>query len=1000
VATYTIPATGSCTVNYQVCAPAPNASQCDTATLTVTSLAPPESDLVIQKNGPASVTAGGVITYTLTVSNTGPSAANNVVVNDAVPASITGLSVNCGSAAGGAVCGPTGNFSFSGNALNASVQSIPVGGSVVITISGTVPASATGSFTNTATVAPPADRTDPNTANNSSSVTTGIGIVFTQADLSITKTGTNTVATNGAISYQITVVNAGPGSADGANVIDTVPAAVTGVTTSCTASGGAACPATIAAGNSINITVPTLPSGGSIVLTISGTAPATAQSITNTASVAPPAGITDPGTGNNSSSFVTTVTATPPQLADLSAVKTGPATVSPNGAITYTVIVTNSGPAAANGAVFNDPLPAALTGVSATCAAAAGSACGPVTIAGNTVTSNITSLPAGGQVTFTINATAPASGSFSNSATITAPSGVSDPVPGNNTGGPVITQIQATGVAGVVWRDNDRDSVRDAGEPLLAGVVVRVYNNTGQLVGTATTDSNGAYLVTGLPAGTGYRVEFSFGNLDRGLVLPQNPNAGLNGTAANQTTIDNITLQSGVVTLDQNARVVDPSGVVYDSVARTPVTGATVTLLGPNGQPVPAGDLLPQTPNNQVTGANGSYAFLLRPTAPAGTYTLAVTPPANYNAPNAVLGGVAQPTPVSVPPLPGTLIVQPQAGPPQGAASTTYHLVLNNLGPGAQDVVNNHIPLDPISQNDLLINKVAATNVVELGDSVKYTIRINNTTNGVLTGATIRDALPAGFRYIAGTARVNGAAIADPIGTGPTLSFTLPPIAAGQTAELTYFVRVGAGAQQGDGINRAQLYVGGRPRSNLAAFKVRVTGGVLGDDACIIGKVYSDCNGDHVQNNVGGSNELGIPGVRIVMETGAYAITDSEGKYNICPVTPMTHVLRVDRRTLPQGSRLMPSSNRNAGDGTSLFVDVQKGDLFRADFIEGSCSPQVLDQVKARRAQGEVSGPETERPDSLQWRNRGSDSPFQPQQILPQPRQATPPAQTQPGDSK
>ena len=39
VATYNVPASGSCAVNYQVCAPAPNGTQCDTATLTVTAFA-------------------------------------------------------------------------------------------------------------------------------------------------------------------------------------------------------------------------------------------------------------------------------------------------------------------------------------------------------------------------------------------------------------------------------------------------------------------------------------------------------------------------------------------------------------------------------------------------------------------------------------------------------------------------------------------------------------------------------------------------------------------------------------------------------------------------------------------------------------------------------------------------------------------------------------------------------------------------------------------------
>jgi len=97
----------------------------------------------------------------------------------------------------------------------------------------------------------------------------------------------------------------------------------------------------------------------------------------------------------------------------------------------------------------------------------------------------------------------------------------------------------------------------------------------------------------------------------------------------------------------------------------------------------------------------------------------------------------------------------------------------------------------------------------------------------------------------------------------------------------------------------------------------------------------------------------------LVMLDGSYVVTDSEGKYSLCGVKPQTHVIKVDRTTLPAGARMLPSSNRNAGVGDSLFVDMKGGELARADFIEGSCSAEVLEQVKARRAQGGVAVPET-----------------------------------------
>lgn len=205
------------------------------------------------------------------------------------------------------------------------------------------------------------------------------------------------------------------------------------------------------------------------------------------------------------------------------------------------------------------------------------------------------------------------------------------------------------------------------------------------------------------------------------------------------------------------------------------------------------------------------------------------------------------------------------------------------------------------------------------------------------------------------------------------LAFNLGAMGASNRHLLQYRVRVGVGSQQGDGINRARAHACGVPSgcvgpdgrtplagsvaTNEGQYQVRVTGGVFGVEACVLGKIYVDCNGNHVQD----AEELGVPGVRLVLNDGTTLISDVEGKYSVCGLPPRSHVLRADPHTLPRGSRLTTSSNRNLGDAGSLWLDLKNGELHRADFVEGSCSNTVLDQVKARRAQGEVRAPETER---------------------------------------
>jgi hypothetical protein len=96
---------------------------------------------------------------------------------------------------------------------------------------------------------------------------------------------------------------------------------------------------------------------------------------------------------------------------------------------------------------------------------------------------------------------------------------------------------------------------------------------------------------------------------------------------------------------------------------------------------------------------------------------------------------------------------------------------------------------------------------------------------------------------------------------------------------------------------------------------------------------------------------------------------------------------------MPRGSRLTTTSNRNLGDGNSLFLDAKNGQLIRADFAEGSCSNTILEQVKARRTQGEVRSVETEKTGqpaikfdgkSSSYPEQGTDSANQPL-VMPRP---------------
>jgi uncharacterized repeat protein (TIGR01451 family) len=410
LATGTLSNTATVTAPAGVTDPTPgNNSATDSDTLAAS------ADLSINKtDGVTTATAGGSVTYTITASNAGPSAATGSTVADTFPASLSCTWTCAG--AGGGTCTASG----SGN-INSTVN-LPSGGSVTYTAACTISSLATGTLSNTATVTAPAGVTDPTPGNNSA---TDSDTLAASADLSINKTdGVTTATAGGSVTYTITASNAGPSAATGSTVADTFPASLS-CTWTCAGAGGGTC--TASGSGNINNTV-NLPSGGSVTYTASCSISAFATgTLSNTAIVTAPAGVTDPTPGNNSATDSDTLIAS----ADLSITKTdGVTTITAGGSLTYTITASNAGPSNATGATVADTFPASLS-CTWTCAGAGGGTC---TASGSGNINNTVNLLSGGSVTYTAACTisALATGTLSNTATVTAPAGVTDPTPGNN----------------------------------------------------------------------------------------------------------------------------------------------------------------------------------------------------------------------------------------------------------------------------------------------------------------------------------------------------------------------------------------------------------------------------------------------------------------------------------------------------------------------------------------------------------------------------------------
>ena len=373
------------------------------------------------------VALGQATRYTITVTNAGPSFATGVQLVDTFPA-------------GGAA---TATFSYQGNLTitppGAGTCTEPPLGATSGTLACTFPGLAnaqsavvaydmraesiasgvSGTSFNTAVVSANEPETLPSN-NQTVHATTS----RRTADLAVIKVGPASFTPGVPFSWTIGVTNNGPNDSSGAVLTDVLPAGV---------AFQSASPGCAFAAGTVTCTLGAIANGGnvSIAITVLPSSPYTGASpLVNAATVATVNEV-DPVPGNNTGTFPST----PGQgVSDLAVVKTGPASVLPGASIGWQIAITNAGPSAANGATFTDTLPAGVTGVSASCGApVGGAACGPVNVGTAAVTGTIATLPAGGGVTITIAATAPATGPLLNTVSVDVPPGVTDPVPSNNT---------------------------------------------------------------------------------------------------------------------------------------------------------------------------------------------------------------------------------------------------------------------------------------------------------------------------------------------------------------------------------------------------------------------------------------------------------------------------------------------------------------------------------------------------------------------------------------
>jgi uncharacterized repeat protein (TIGR01451 family) len=395
----TIVNTASATPPGGLCFPGDSAPPCTDSTSNT-----PVPIISISKSASEGVALpGGVVTWSVIVSNTGSVPADGTTVVDAVPAGIDATTWTC-TASGGAACATASGA----GAINEVIPTFPVGAQVTFTITGDVSAAPPASVTNLASATPPGGGicSDGTAAPCEADVS-----LPAAPQVAVTKTADppGTLVPGGSVAYTIIVSNDGAVAAPGTTVTDAFPAGIVAANWTCVASGGAVCPNATSGGTvlppapMIDETIATFPAGGELTYTVIATVSATPPAvITNTVNVNPPGGVCLPA--NSAPPCSDTVGNTPVPIVDLD--KTAKATVAiPGGTVVYTLTARNTGSVPANGTVVADPMPAGLVApFDWTCVASNGAVCPNATGTGD-INETIAIFPAGGEVVWTITAT-------------------------------------------------------------------------------------------------------------------------------------------------------------------------------------------------------------------------------------------------------------------------------------------------------------------------------------------------------------------------------------------------------------------------------------------------------------------------------------------------------------------------------------------------------------------------------------------------------------------
>lgn len=432
-----------------------------------------------------------------------------------------------------------------------------------------------------------------------------------------------------------------------------------------------------------------------------------------------------------------------------------------------------------------------------------------------------------------------------------------------------VTYEKPARLAGTVWLDYDRDGQVGFDEARKAGWTLKLVDTNGDVVATTVTNADGDYVFEGLVPAV-YTVEF------------YNPNG---------VYMDSVTTLGPLVS-GQTILLplpVDPSGVVYDSIARVSVEGVMLNLVNSFGAVVD--DLcVREGQQGQVTLEDGLYAFDVLPGVHSSCeqtdvyrIEIASVPDAfhpNFSSIIRQVGAGSCGSPEIGCAVSGTFDsdpvesrctfdaidstsaceVQPQPDVPQDGEDTRYFVEFE-IASGDQNVIFNHIPIDAKANDaEIVLSKNVDQRKTSIGSLLRYTLTAENLKQVPAFDIEIVDSPPAGFAYDQSSVLLTRGGADGELNTADDVTAALNSVIADdltfgaidfepqETVQITYIMKVGAGVVAGRYVNRIKASGPNGEASNTATASVEVVADPVLSQATLIGKVFFDRDRDGIQD--------------------------------------------------------------------------------------------------------------------------------------------------------